>query len=290
MPRKQIESSVVLREVGRIVTGAYYDHQKIRQTEKNRIRSIVRSCNEKIDLTKPEKKKKKTEKFKAIYLDVNLPKLLEMMLKKKKITQQEYDYIQQVLEVSNEAEKYELHYKKLMEGFVFSEPIYTEFLQHVRGISSVISANLLKEYGYCENYEYVSSLWKHSGMHVVDGKAPKLKRGEKIDWNPKLRTLAWLIADSFVKQRTPVYRDIYDAEKERQLALVENKAENAPKNKLHADLRARRKMVKIFLQHYWIKARELKGLPISKPYPIDKLGHKHYITVDDVIKAQTGKK
>jgi len=87
----------------------------------------------------------------------------------------------------------------------------------------------------------------------------------------------WKIGDSFVKQRTQPYRDIYDSEKNRQLHLMENEAENAPKNKLHADLRARRKMVKIFLQHYYLVSRTLKGIEVTKPYPHDRMGHKHFI-------------
>ena len=38
-----------------------------------------------------------------------------------------------------------------------------------------------------------------------------------------------------------------------------------------------RKMVKIFLQHYWLKCREIKGLPTGKPYAIDKLDHTTFI-------------
>lgn len=34
----------------------------------------------------------------------------------------------------------------------------------------------------------------------------------------------------------------------------------------HADNRAKRRISKIFLQHYWIGAREIKGLPVSEAY------------------------
>jgi len=173
--------------------------------------------------------------------------------------------------------------------FVNNEPIYTEFLQHVKGISGVLSANLIKYFGYCEKAPHISSLWKYSGLAVVDGEAPKLRHGKKIDFNPKCRTLAWKIGDSFIKQRTPIYRKIYDAEKKRQLYLLEkqppkkSKPESAsepsktrkpsfkseppsqsnpsrisvPKNKMHVELRARRKMVKIFLANYWQASKEL---------------------------------
>ena len=60
---------------------------------------------------------------------------------------------------------------------------------------------------------------------------------------------------------------------------MNNNAENAPKSLKHADLRARRKMIKIFWAHYYTSARKLKGIESGLPYQFAKLGHsmKHYI-------------
>ena len=104
-----------------------------------------------------------------------------------------------------------------------------------------------------------------------------MRRGQKIDFSPRLRVLAWKIGDSFVKQRTPYYRAIYDNEKARQLALMELKAENAPERPLHAENRARRKMSKQFLAHYWYVARSIKGLSVGQPYVAEKMGHKKIV-------------
>jgi len=109
------------------------------------------------------------------------------------------------------------------------------------------------------------------------GIGSKPKRGRSVDYNPKFKTLAWKIADSFIKQRTPYYRAIYDLEKARQVKLMELKAENAPETLLHAERRARRKMVKLFLAHYWYVARSIKGMPTDQPYVAEKLGHKKII-------------
>lgn len=46
----------------------------------------------------------------------------------------------------------------------------------------------------------------------------------------------------------------------------------------HLDMMAMRKMIKLFLAHLWLTWREGEGLPISKPYVSDKLGHKHVIS------------
>ena len=60
---------------------------------------------------------------------------------------------------------------------------------------------------------------------------------------------------------------------------MKSDAENKCKSLKHADFRARRKMIKIFIAHYYIQARKLKGIESDKPYQFDKLGHsmKHYI-------------
>jgi len=273
----------VLKELGRIVAGAYYDHQSVRISSMNRMRDVIRKKNEGIPFDKVEEKKEK-KTYSKEYQDKNLPILLKQMLEEKKLTEKEYDYIRRILEVTKEAKKNEDDYKKLMFEYIETEEIYKKFLSKIIGLGPVLSCNLIRLFGYCEGYRHVSSVWKHSGLHVVNGQAPKRKRGEKLDWNPTIRTFCWKIADSFVKQRTPVSSEIYETEKRRQIELMKNKAKNAPKNLKHADLRARRKMIKIFLQHYWLVGRKLKGLDTGKPYAVEKLGH-HYITPEEVIAA-----
>ncbi len=95
-----------------------------------------------------------------------------------------------------------------------------------------------------------------------------------------MRTLCWKISDSFIKQRTPYYRDKYDKKKGQELS---RKDKNKPKNKMHADLRARRFAVKRFLQHYWDCGRELAELPRTKPWIIGQGRHEHYETWRDAV-------
>ena len=45
----------------------------------------------------------------------------------------------------------------------------------------------------------------------------------------------------------------------------------------HINNRALRKTVKLLLSHLWVQWRKLEGLPISKPYVIEKMGHQDYI-------------
>jgi len=264
----------IIFELGKIAVDGYYDYQQIRISQKNRIRDVIRRKIEGIPFDKPEKKKE-DKKYDEKFKDKNISKFLEELAVDEKISDIEKQYIEKLYRISNDSAKTEDRYKLLMDQYLQKEKLWYAWLSKIRGISSILGSNLIKNFGYCENYQYVSSVWRHCGLDP-DG-AKGRKKGEKISYNPKLKTLAWKIGDSFIKQRTPIYRKIYDNEKIRQLELTNNGAENAPKNKLHADLRARRKMVKIFLQHYYLIGRKFRDLPVSDPYPFEKLGHKHYI-------------
>jgi hypothetical protein len=62
------------------------------------------------------------------------------------------------------------------------------------------------------------SLWHYLGLHVVNGKSPRKAKLQKADWNPIGRTICLQpggIAEQIVRHRVPVYREIYDAAKER---------------------------------------------------------------------------
>ena len=320
-------------ELGRMIAGSFYDHQEVRITEFNRVRDIIRRKMENIPLVNSvEEKKEDADKFKNKFVDKKIPEYLEQLNKEGKISDEEKFYVERILDVQKNAEKYETEYKKLMKEFVESEPIYNEFLVKIKGISAILSANLLKEFGYCEKAPNISSLWKYTGMHVEKGEAPVRKKGEKLSFNAKLRTLCYKISDSFVKQRTPFYREIYDKEKERQVGLMNevlNKLSKeqekelkkikkrkekrdffnqfnpkAPVSLLNADMRARRKMVKIFLAHYWqaskelshqreenhqrIASQEYKGNQesVAKPYVEEKLNHKHISNWREAVEMQ----
>ncbi|GAH51683.1 unnamed protein product [marine sediment metagenome] len=45
----------------------------------------------------------------------------------------------------------------------------------------------------------------------------------------------------------------------------------------HLDAMAVRKAIKLFLACLWLVWREAEGLPVSKPYAIDRLGHNSFI-------------
>ena len=64
----------------------------------------------------------------------------------------------------------------------------------------------------------VRSLWHYLGLHVVEGRSPRKRKGQRADWDPRGRAAVLMpdgIADQIVRQRCEPYRGIYDATKAR---------------------------------------------------------------------------
>jgi len=268
-------------ELGALATGMFYSAQEERISAFNRIRQVIFRKLEGIDLTQKQDKKEEEDKHLEKYTDAKLLKYIQK--NKVKLDKEEQEYVEKIAELLEEARKKENGFKKLMQFYIEEEPIYQKWLKDIKGISTLNTANLLQYFGYCEKAKHCSSLWKYAGLHVVNGKAPKLSmygKGKEIetglDYNPKLRTLMYRVGDSFVKQRTPKYRDIYDKEKEKQFKLgdydekknvMRNKdIEGSPQSKGHADNRARRKMVKRFLADYYEQCLLIRGIKPDKVY------------------------
>ncbi|GAH38224.1 unnamed protein product, partial [marine sediment metagenome] len=98
------------------------------------------------------------------------------------------------------------------------------------------------------------------------------------------------------------FGDYYLKEKDKYYQRYENEgveiipAANLPKDKDgkrhepegiisegHIHNQSMRKMIKLFLACLWLVWREAEGLPMTKPYPIDKLGHNSFIIPWEMI-------
>jgi len=150
-----------------------------------------------------------------------------------------------------------------------------------------------------EDFDTCSEYWAWWGLHVVNGAMPKRKKGEPINWNPELRTLAWKIGKQFVMQGQG-YRQIYDQEKDKLTNLrmpigvcpkyeeCKAKLKNVtePTCKGHIDNMSKRKAVKLFLAHLYECWRGLEGLPTRPPYVLEYLGHTTKNTWQDLPDLQ----
>ena len=123
------------------------------------------------------------------------------------------------------------------------------------------------------------------------------KMGRGLDYSPYMKTLMLgKVAECLIRSKSPIYKGIYDNEKAKQKSLFFSKGELTKRfngyketdtelSDGHAHNRAKRKVAKIFLQHYWEFARIGAGLPVTKPYVEDKMGHEHIVTWQDILRA-----
>lgn len=190
--------------------------------------------------------------------------------------------------------------KNLLDRWTRTDPL-AQWARQVYGIGPILAAGLLAEIDV-EKAAHASSVWRFAGYDptAVWGK------GEKRPHNAFLKVICWRVGDSFVKvsgRPQSLYGATYRTEKNRLEEANDNggfaeaararidSGERVPRVGTDAraaleagrlpqgqiDLRARRKAVKLFLSHYWCQGRMLKGLPVSTPYAIEKLGHSHFI-------------
>lgn len=290
-------------QIARIAVGAYDDAQSVRTSMMNRVRDIVRKKNEGIPFDAVEDEKAEEDRdYDAKYQDDNLPDLIDEMLEDGRLTPHEHEYLADMLEAAAMGENVEAQYQSLM-AITENEPIYQEWLQHVYGVSTTLTARLLHQFGYCEDFEKVSNLWSYAGLAPGQTRT----RGEQLNYSPQAKTLAWLVADRIIMTShhadRPQYKGhFFDPYKDKQLARMgrdedgvclmcgqreavapsdepavceecwlDSEGQNipsAPNSQGHADMRARRYLAKKVLKHYWYLARQMKDLPVPDEYVV----------------------
>jgi len=159
-------------------------------------------------------------------------------------------------------------------------PLWENYLRFVKGIGPTFAGALIGIIHSADRFDTISKLWAYAGYAVSpDGRAVRRRRGERLRYNPKLKTLMWKIAVSWLKAHKrgfsfyghmyEVYKRIYQAKAER--GEVKNPTP------LHIHYMAMRRAIKLFLSHLWLIWRLVEGLPIRPPYVVEKLGHKGFI-------------
>jgi len=163
------------------------------------------------------------------------------------------------------------------------------WLKEVKGCGPAMSGVLIAEIQDPTRFANVSKLWAYSGLHVIDGRAARRKKGEKANWNNFLKTkLLGVLAGSFLKCSSP-YRDHYDNYRTR----IENRPCSLPPEKHkagakaedllpngctagHMHNKAMRYMANMFLRDLLVEWRALRGLETRCPYAEEYLGRGHH--------------
>lgn len=175
-------------------------------------------------------------------------------------------------------------------------PIWTEFLQGVKGIGPAMAGVIISEIDISKA-EYPSSLWAYAGLDVAPDGRGRSRRKEhlieveyttsaggkakrnSITFNPWLKTkLIGVLAGGFIKlgDRSE-YRLIYDQYKHRitNRPDIKKKMLAGDMSKGHVHNMAQRYMVKRFLVDLYKEWRALEGLPVAPEYSEAKLGMVH---------------
>lgn len=268
------------RQLARIAVGAYEDAQEVRKASMNRVRDLIRKRNEGIPFDEVEAEKDDPS-YDEKYQDDNLMELIGEMREAGRLTPDEFAYLQTMLEAADIAADVEGRYKAVM-GVTKGEPIFTEWLTYVYGVSTTLTARLIHRLGYCEDFERVSDLWSYAGLAPGQHRT----RGEPVSYDPQTKTLAWLVADRIIMQGDrSAYKEVfYDPYKRKQLRRMEHAEEmteaelesvewTPPESQQHTDNRARRYLAKKFLKHYWAIARDLEGLETPDEWVLTHGGH-----------------
>jgi hypothetical protein len=164
------------------------------------------------------------------------------------------------------------------------------------GIGPVIAAGLSAHIDV-ERAPTISSLWKFAGQ--APGYDRKVK-GQKLAFNSRLKVLCWKLGESFVKvsgKEGATYGHLYAMRKSdeikrneqglyaqiarKELTIKKWKDDTITRKRLeegklsdgHLHARAKRRVIKIFLSHYWLRGREAAGLPITDPWVFVVGGH-----------------
>lgn len=145
---------------------------------------------------------------------------------------------------------------------VKAHPMYA-WLKNVKGVGHIFAAGLVT-YIDITKAQHASSVWKYAGL------APEQKRkaGQKLDYNPDLKTLCWKISNSFVKTKGK-YREIYDTSKAYYQVKFPNEVKEGKVTKYtkgHINNMALRRTVKLFLSDFWAEWRRIEGLEVSEPF------------------------
>lgn len=182
-----------------------------------------------------------------------------------------------------------MHFKMI--GFTLKDyPIYTEFLEKVKGCGPAMAGVIISEIDITKS-KYASSLWAYCGLDVAgDGKGrsrrkehlrlieyqdkddkPATRNG--ITFNPFLKTkLMGVLASSFLRagKDDNKYAQIYYDYKNR----LETNPRHQDKSKGHRHNMALRYMVKRFLVDLYEAWRPLEGLKLEvyEEYSVGKLG------------------
>jgi len=114
--------------------------------------------------------------------------------------------------------------KRLLEKSLKQSILWTEWLQHVKGVGPTLAGKLLAMIDFSKA-KHIGSIWKYFGLAVIGGKIQKKVRGQATGFNPEAKRLYYLLSESFVRVAAKGgkggYRKLYEKFKEAEIQKAE---------------------------------------------------------------------
>lgn len=239
----------------RFLVENYYDQQKLRIQTFNRLVAWVKETDPKLS-------------------EGEYARIARDLLSRKRETPAEMKDLVWYYETLHGNEK---ELAKKISNWSEDHPLRTNYLDKIQGIGPIFGSALIAWLEPISRFPNISKLWAYCGLAPGQTR----QRGKKLNYNPRLKVLAWKIASSFEKQKAEksIYRRLYDKQKSYYLArqdLAGDIAEKKKGAKLHVQLLTKRFVAKRFLADLWLVWRLQEGLPVTRPYVHDVLGETHF--------------
>ena len=84
---------------------------------------------------------------------------------------------------------------KRLDAWSSHHPIRIHFLSKVKGVGPILASGIIAWLSPISRFPNVSKLWAYCGL----APGQKRKKGEKLNYNPKLKTLLWKVWNQFIK-------------------------------------------------------------------------------------------
>lgn len=125
-----------------------------------------------------------------------------------------------------------------------------------QGMGPTYAGALLWTIGDAKRFPSFGKIVRYAGLDVQDGKAPKRRRGQRVTWNPDLRTALFKLTETWNRMPDSTWRGMWDGYKEfyrnNRPDLLETKnakGDDVSKGKIHN--MARRKVQREFLRNLY---------------------------------------
>ena len=168
--------------------------------------------------------------------------------------------------------------KQEIAELAMQHPLWKEWLKNIKGLGAYSAGVLIAEL-WLRTFKYRSSLKRYCGLGTTqDGKAQNKVNSKNLKdhkYNHFLQSfLLGVVADNFIKQKTPVYYEYYlkkkeeAAQKHPEYVPPPGGWNSVPKDKRHPgrlDKIARREMMILFINHLWEVMHKMKTGKLAPP-------------------------